>query len=283
MSSVALIIEQKKDRFAPIREWVADRGYASLTTQNGREGIELARTESPDLVLLDLTLPDPPGPLVCEKLKLSEETSLIPIVMVTREGQHDDLDRGLRVGADAYVSMPDEREPLYRAMEAALDWRRRAIEAGHHGEIRFDFRSDVDYLKQVHTKITTLFQRTSLSEKEVREMGQAVLEMGMNAIEWGNRGNLEALVNIVYCYNHEKVVLTVRDEGSGFDPKNLPHAAKDDDPVAHMLVRETLGLREGGFGIMLAKGMVDSVHYSERGNEVTLVKFFNGEPSRETE
>ena len=104
MSSVALIIEQKKDRFAPIREWVADRGYVSLTTQNGREGIELARTKSPDLVLLDLTLPNSPGPLVCEKLKLSEETSLIPIVMVTREGQHDDLDRGLRVGADAYRS-----------------------------------------------------------------------------------------------------------------------------------------------------------------------------------
>ena len=69
----------------------------------------------------------------------------------------------------------------------------------------------------------------------------------------------------MYCYNQDKVVLTVRDEGSGFDPKNLPHAAKDEDPVAHMLVRETLGLREGGFGIMLAKGMVDSVHYNERG------------------
>ena len=49
----------------------------------------------------------------------------------------------------------------------------------------------------------------------------------------------------------------VADEGPGFDPNHVPHAATEDDPVAHMEIREQLGLRDGGFGIMIAKGMVD--------------------------
>jgi DNA-binding response OmpR family regulator len=279
MSSAALIIEHTKDKLARIGEWVADQGYTAYTTQSGIQGIELARTRSPDLIVLDLVLSDLQGAAVCESLKLAEETNLIPVVMITREGEHDDLESGLRVGADAYVPIGTARDVLYRAIEEALDRRRSTVQAGHCGEVRFDFRSDVHCLKEVHRKITELFTRSALSEKEVREMGQAVLEMGMNAIEWGNRGNLELLVNMAYCFNQEKVQLTVRDQGPGFDPRNLPHAAKDEDPVAHMLVRETLGLREGGFGIMLAKGMVDSVRYNERGNEVTLVKFFNNEGS----
>ena len=53
-----------------------------------------------------------------------------------------------------------------------------------------------------------------------------------------------------------------------------PHAASDDDPIGHLDVRNELGIREGGFGIMLAKGLVDEFHYNDRGNEVTLIKRF---------
>ena len=60
----------------------------------------------------------------------------------------------------------------------------------------------------------------------------------------------------------------------GDDPRNLPHAANDEDPIQHLDVRNELGIREGGFGIMLAKGMVDEFKYNDIGNQVTLVKRF---------
>ena len=59
-----------------------------------------------------------------------------------------------------------------------------------------------------------------------------------------------------------------------FNPENLPHAANPDDPVGHMMVREALGLREGGFGILMSRGLVDELEYNEAGNEVRLVKYF---------
>ena len=62
--------------------------------------------------------------------------------------------------------------------------------------------------------------------------------------------------------------------GPGFDPKELSHAANAEDPTAHMEVRDEKGLRVGGFGIMLTRGLVDELKYNSTGNEVRLVKRF---------
>jgi anti-sigma regulatory factor (Ser/Thr protein kinase) len=70
--------------------------------------------------------------------------------------------------------------------------------------------------------------------------------------------------------------VVITDQGAGFDPTRLAHAASDDDPVSHLSIREKLGLREGGFGIMISRGMVDEVAYNGAGNQVTLIKRFNG-------
>jgi anti-sigma regulatory factor (Ser/Thr protein kinase) len=98
--------------------------------------------------------------------------------------------------------------------------------------------------------------------------------MGQNAIEWGNRHQFEQLVHITYRIHPDSVEVVVRDEGPGFDRSNLAHAASPENPIAHMGVREKLGLREGGFGLLITNGMVDEMRYNELGNEVTLVKRF---------
>ena len=100
------------------------------------------------------------------------------------------------------------------------------------------------------------------------------MEMGQNAIEWGNKHRSEALVTITYRLYADRVVIMVKDQGSGFDVENLPHAAQAEDPIAHMDVREKLGLREGGFGMMISRGMLDELRYNDVGNEVTLIKRF---------
>ena len=103
-------------------------------------------------------------------------------------------------------------------------------------------------------------------------------ELGTNAIEWGHQKQVDRIVTITYRIDPEKVTIIIRDTGPGFNPRNLPHAAQPDDPASHMMVRETLGLREGGFGILMAKGFVDEMRYNETGNEVRLVKYFSRQP-----
>ena len=104
------------------------------------------------------------------------------------------------------------------------------------------------------------------------------MEMGGNAIEWGHRKNADLVLPIVYRIDPEAVTLIIRDQGPGFNPGKLPHAASDEDPIGHLDIRNDLGIREGGFGIMLAKGLVDEFHYNDKGNEVTLIKRFEASP-----
>ena len=81
-------------------------------------------------------------------------------------------------------------------------------------------------------------------------------------------------LTIIYRIDPDAITLIIRDQGPGFNPKQIPHAASDEDPIGHIDVRNDLGIREGGFGIMLAKGLVDEFRYNDKGNEVTLIKRF---------
>ncbi len=100
-------------------------------------------------------------------------------------------------------------------------------------------------------------------------------------IEWGHKKQANRIVTVDYRIDQDKIAISIKDTGTGFDPENLPHAAHPDDPIAHMMVREALGLREGGFGILMSRGLVDKLEYNEAGNEVKLVKYFPKEPAKE--
>ena len=107
------------------------------------------------------------------------------------------------------------------------------------------------------------------------------MEMGGNAIEWRPpRKNADRPSRSPIASDPSSITLIITDQGHSFNPRNLPHAASDDDPIGHIEIRNDMGLREGGFGIMLARGLVDEFRYNKFGNEVTLVKRFD--PLRKT-
>jgi anti-sigma regulatory factor (Ser/Thr protein kinase) len=101
--------------------------------------------------------------------------------------------------------------------------------------------------------------------------------MAQTAIEWGNKHQSDRLVNITYRVYEDRIEIIIRDQGQGFDRTKLPHAAAPEDPLSHLDVRDKLGLRAGGFGLMICEGMVDELRYNDIGNEVTLIKRFRQE------
>jgi anti-sigma regulatory factor (Ser/Thr protein kinase) len=194
--------------------------------------------------------------------------------MVT--AHHDAKERaaGVRVGANGYLTKPFTPDHLFHEIDRALAWHDEHQQRGTTGEINFDIRSELTYLAQVSDMLADLFAHTPLTERHIKDLKQAVMEMGGNAIEWGHRKNAELVLRITYRIDPNSITLIIQDQGPGFNPTDIPHAASEEDPIRHLELRNELGLREGGFGIMLARGLVDEFRYNKRGNEVTMVKHF---------
>lgn len=279
MPRSVLIVDDERDTNNLMASLVEARGFRPIQHFEGGDVVAAVHRDKPALVLLDLMLPALDGYQVCEQLKFNRETNLIPVVMVTALTGTNHRAKGIRVGANVYLGKPFTTEGFYTAMDRALAWRREHERFGTTGEICFDVRSELNYLQQVNDMLADLFAHTDLNERQIKDLRQAVMEMGGNAIEWGHRKNAELALRITYRIGREAVTMVIQDQGPGFNPERVPHAAREEDPIGHLDVRNELGLREGGFGIMLAKGLVDEFRYNDAGNEVTLVKRFQAAKS----
>ena len=273
MKQEVLIVEDDEALSEILSLVLRDMGFATTTLFEGTHAADWVREHRPALVLLDLMLPGRSGYDICRELKLDRETNLIPIVIVTARTLHNDRIRGLRVGANYYLTKPFDIAQLQHAVRQAIDWRNTLEQSGTSGEIHFTLGSDTSYLEELNDLFSSLFRYTGLTTEQIFELTTAVREMGANAIEWGNGRQVDRPVMVMYRIDAEKITIVIRDQGSGFNLCELSHACDEhSDPAAHLPVREQKGLRVGGFGIFMTRGLVDELEYNEPGNEVRLVK-----------
>ena len=134
------------------------------------------------------------------------------------------------------------------------------------------------------TEFFKQFQMT-LPERPPEEMMIAFEEILNNAIEHGAQNDPSKLIEVAAVRTARAFVFYISDPGKGFRPDKIPHAAisySPDDPTRHIEVRNKLGMRLGGYGILLASGIVDELIYSEVGNEVLLIKHMSGPEVRKS-
>src|SRR5271166_2598259 len=99
-----LVVDDEPHIVLGLRDALEFEGFRVVSAGKGRDGIELARAEAPDAIVLDLMLPDVNGYAVCEELR--RISAYVPIVMLTARSQETDKIRGLDAGADDYVTKP---------------------------------------------------------------------------------------------------------------------------------------------------------------------------------
>lgn len=117
--------------------------------------------------------------------------------------------------------------------------------------------------------------RSDLPAEEREELLTGFREVLLNAMEHGAAFDPDQVVEVAAVRTARAVVFYVRDPGPGFGPDALAHAAVANppgNPVAHIEQREKMGLRPGGFGLLIARQVVDEMIHSERGNEVLMIK-----------
>jgi len=107
-----LLVEDEKDMAYAVTLQLESEGYEVIAASDGKDGLDKARTNKPDLVILDLMLPKIDGYKVCRMLKFDSKYKDIPIILFTARAQDSDKKIGKDVGADAYITKPFEPKEL---------------------------------------------------------------------------------------------------------------------------------------------------------------------------
>jgi len=121
MNGLVLIVDDEQDLVTTLEYNLQREGYQTRSAMNGREALEqAAQPPTPEIILLDLMLPDMPGTEVCRQLRNLPETKGVPVIMLTAKG--DEIDRvvGFEVGADDYVTKPFSVRELLLRLRAVL-------------------------------------------------------------------------------------------------------------------------------------------------------------------
>jgi len=115
-----LVVDDEEDILELVRFNLSKEGYQAICAETGERAVEMARSEVPDLIVLDLMLPGMDGLEVTKFLKKDPETQHIPIVMLTAKGEESDVVTGLELGADDYVTKPFSPKILLARIKAVL-------------------------------------------------------------------------------------------------------------------------------------------------------------------
>lgn len=186
-----IVIEDEAD-FRKVLEYNLEQaGHVVTGCARGVEGLRLVEEQKPDVVLLDLMLPDMPGTQICRVLKAAPATSAIPVVMVTARG--DEIDRvvGFEIGADDYVVKPFSMRELLLRIAVVL--RRRNVEPAEEqlellvefGVLRMDRAAHRVWVEGSEVGFTALEFRLLVTLYESR--GRVQTRAGLLNRVWGAR------------------------------------------------------------------------------------------------
>jgi len=115
-----LIVEDNIDNYELVRYLLERDGHEVLWARSGREGVSMARADQPDLILMDLTLPEMDGWTATQTLKSQPATAAIPVIALTAHTLPGDRKRALEVGCDGYLSKPLNLAQFSQSIAEAL-------------------------------------------------------------------------------------------------------------------------------------------------------------------
>ena len=106
MKRKVLVVDDNIDSITILRSILETNGFAVRTAQSGRDALDLLAQEVPDVILLDVMMPEMSGLEVLERIKSNHATSRLPVILVTAKMQDEDVLTGYQFGADYYITKP---------------------------------------------------------------------------------------------------------------------------------------------------------------------------------
>jgi CheY-like chemotaxis protein len=272
-----LVVEDERATRHLLSKVLESAGYEVESAENGAEALILLAGTTYDMLLLDVWMPEMTG-LELLALLPGQEPRPRTIVM-TSDSTPVTLLQAIREHADFYLNKPIDPDSLVESVKTLIEMKECPppveVLSGRPDWVELS----VPCTRESATRIEDILMRlkTDLTPEVRESVGRVFHEMLMNAVEWGGKLDSNRRVRISFVHMKRMLLYRLADPGTGFSFDELEHAAVSHpgDPTRHMEVRERKGLRAGGFGIMMARQMVDELLYNEAQNEVLFVKYLD--------
>jgi CheY-like chemotaxis protein/anti-sigma regulatory factor (Ser/Thr protein kinase) len=274
-----LIVDDDPDVHRLLRAALAAPDRLIESAYDGLSGLQHVKAAPHDLVMTDVNMPGLDGMTLMERIHAERPGT--KVVVMTVASTPENIVHAIREQAFSYFSKPFTMNAVAEMVEQALstpsDDDDIQVLSARPSWLGLRVRCKLENGDRILQFLREMGMDLPPAEQE--RIGVAFREILLNAIEHGGGSDPEKRVTITYVRTKRAILYYVRDPGAGFSFDELPHAAISnpvESPVEHVEVRERLGMRPGGFGLMMTRQLVDEMLYNEAGNEVLLIKYVNG-------
>jgi two-component system, OmpR family, alkaline phosphatase synthesis response regulator PhoP len=186
-SKKILIVEDEHDILQLVKMYLEKEGFRTVSATTGAEGLRQVKHEKPDLVVLDLMLPEIDGTEVCTRLRSAPETAMLPIIMLTAKAEESDTVVGLELGADDYVTKPFSPKTLVARIKALLRRLQRKSEGSpshyRYGHLVMDLARHEVSVNHIEVPLTA--KEFGLLEQLLRNPGRVLTRDILLNTVWG--------------------------------------------------------------------------------------------------
>jgi anti-sigma regulatory factor (Ser/Thr protein kinase)/ActR/RegA family two-component response regulator len=275
----ALLVASGGDVDKLLTEVLTSEGWGIQHVADNQHVLELARANPFDLIITGRETRVREDVELLRKIRSARPH--LRLIILTDKFTPGDVISAMREGAFSYFSAPfnaSELTDMVRAAMAEPCWDD-GIEVLSGTPQWFTLTARCD-LATANRLVQFLHgvRDPSIPEDDKDHIIFAFKEILINAMEHGGHFDPSQHVEISFIRARRAIACRVKDPGKGFSLEELRHAAANsspDDMFSHARVRDERGMRPGGFGILLAKKLVDELIYNEKGNEVVLVKYLH--------
>lgn len=275
----ALIIDSGAELNTLLTGVLTQDHWAVEHTASNEEALELAKAGAFDLIITGRKTRGPDDVELLRKIRGTRPH--VRLIILTDEWTPGDVIAAMREGAFSYFAAPFNSTILAETVRAAMDdpcWDDGIEVLSATPEwVRVMARCDLETADRLVSFIQNV-RDPNISESDRGDIVAAFREILINAMEHGGHFDPSHHVEISFVKARRAVMCRVKDPGQGFSQAELRHAVNASTPedlFQHLAVREEKGMRPGGFGMLIARKLVDELIYSEQGNEVVLVKYLD--------
>ncbi|MGC8639270.1 MAG: response regulator transcription factor [Isosphaeraceae bacterium] len=248
----ALIVEDEPEANKLLGMLLRLRGYQTDAAFNGRQALELVAQSPPDIIFLDLMLPDLNGYEVCKILKSAKGTSLIPLVIITARIAAENRIESFCLGADDYIAKPYTPDQIYQSVDQALRWLDQSRAGAIQGQIAFEQDDDGEILRRLGQLRSLIFARTPLRLDEVVHIGRAIKEVWCQA-DVSASSSREQTMTLAYTLTPDRLVLHF--QGASLRLSRILELVDDATNSLHIAAFDVVKINDAGHSLTISKNL----------------------------